>query len=86
MDGILYPASLVVLAVLIFFFYQNRNTVLMAVAIIIGIYIVYSQETGHTATDFKNEVIESIDGEAKDFSKSRGAEGFDEYKAQEAVE
>ncbi|MEA3331731.1 MAG: hypothetical protein U9Q29_08580 [Campylobacterota bacterium] len=85
MDGILYPASLVVLAILIYVFYQNRNSMLMFIAIVIGIYIIYSQETGHTATEFKNELIESIDGEAKDFSKSRGTEGYDANKAQEGV-
>ncbi|MCD6433286.1 MAG: hypothetical protein J7L21_04520 [Sulfurimonas sp.] len=85
MDGMLYPASLVVLAVLIFVFYQNRNSVLMLIAIVIGIYVVYSQETGHTATEFKNELIESIDGEAKDFSESRGTEGYDAKKAQEIM-
>ena len=85
MEGIIYPASLILLAILTFVFYQNRNTLLMLIAIVIGIYIVYSQETGNTATDFKNDLIESIDGEAKDFSETHGTEGYDASKAVQSV-
>ena len=77
MEGILYPASIILLAVLALVFYQNRNTLLMFIAIVIGIYIVYSQETGHTATEFKNDIVNSIDDSAKDFDKAHSNESFD---------
>ena len=77
MEGIIYPASVIFLAILAFVFYQNRNSLLMFIAIAIGIYIVYSQETGHTATEFKNEVIHSIDEKANDFDKEHSNKSFD---------
>jgi len=77
MDGIIYPASIIFLAILTFIFYQNRNTMLMFIAIAIGVYIVYSQETGHTATEFKNEVIHSIDDKAQEFDKEHSNKSFD---------
>ena len=85
MEGIMYPASLIFLAILIFVFYQNRNNLLMTVAIIIAAYIVYSQETGHTATDFKNEVINSIDEKADEFDKTHSNKSFDAQEANKEV-
>jgi len=83
MEGIIYPASIIFLAILAFVFYQGRNNVLMFIAIVIGVYIVYSQETGHTATEFKNGVIESIDSEAKEFDKAHSNKSFDMEDTQE---
>ena len=77
MEGIIYPASIIFLAVLAFVFYQNRNTLLMFIAIAVGVYIVYSQETGNTATDFKNEIINSIDDSAKEFDEAHSNKSFD---------
>jgi hypothetical protein len=77
MEGIIYPASIIFLAILAFVFYQGRNTLLMFITIVIGIYIVYSQETGHTATEFKNDVIESIDSKAKEFDEAHSNKSFD---------
>jgi len=51
----------------------------------IGIYIVYSHETGYTATDFRNETVKSLDESATEWAKERGTTGFDEKGAQEAV-
>jgi len=85
MEGIMYPASVIFLAILTFVFYQNRNTILMFVAMAIGIYIVYSQETGHTATDFKNEVIESIDEKADKFDKEHSNKSFDAKESEKSV-
>ena len=42
---------------------------MMLLMIAIGIYFIYSHETGYTATDYKNEVIDSIDKSARDFVK-----------------
>lgn len=70
MDGMLYPASLVLLAVLAFTFNQTHNTKLALIMIVIGIYVVYSHETGYTATDFKNEMVKSIDKSAADYNPS----------------
>ncbi len=77
MEGIIYPASIIFLVILAFVFYQGRNNMLMFIAIVIGIYIVYSQETGHTATEFKNDVVNSIDSEAKEFDKTHSNKSFD---------
>ncbi|WP_373035748.1 hypothetical protein [Sulfurimonas sp.] len=77
MDGILYPASLVLLILLAFTFNQSNNTVLALIMIIVGIYIVYSHETGETATDWKNNIVKSIDEEAQGFSEKRGLKGHD---------
>jgi len=85
MYGFMYPASLVLLALLAYTFNQSNNSKLALLMILIGIYIVYSHETGHTVTDWKNEMVESIDKSAEDFSSSRGAGGYDANKAKEAV-
>ncbi len=61
MDGFLYPASLILLALLAFTFNRTNNTFLAAIMIIIGIYVVYTHETGDSATDWKNDMVESLD-------------------------
>lgn len=85
MDGILYPASLVLLALLAFTFNQSDNTKLALLMIVIGIYIVYSHETGDSATSWKNKIVESIDEDAKDYSKSHDIKGYDADKVKESV-
>jgi len=77
MEGIIYPASLIFLAILVFIFYQGRNNLLMLISLGIGIYIVYSHETGNTATDFKNDIIKSIDNKAEEFDKTHSNKSFD---------
>lgn len=69
MDGWMYPLSLLIVALMAFTFYQNNSMKMMLLMLAIGVYIIYSHETGYTATDYKNEVIESIDKSAKDFVK-----------------
>ena len=85
MDGILYPASLLLLALLAFTFNQTNNSKLALMMILIGVYIVYSHETGRTATDFKNELVNDLGGSAEKFSKERGTGGYDETKARELL-
>ncbi|SMP86839.1 hypothetical protein SAMN06314019_1017 [Epsilonproteobacteria bacterium SCGC AD-311-C15] len=85
MDGFLYPASLILIVLLAFTFYRNNNTILMGLVLVIGVYIVFSHETGHTATEFRNDVIDSLDQSARDFSATHGAEGYDADKAKKAV-
>lgn len=85
MDGFVYPASLILIALLAFIFNRNNNNILMIVVLAIGVYIIYSHETGQTATDFKNEMIESIDESAGEYSRSRGVERFDVKKVEETV-
>lgn len=80
MDGLLYPISLLVVGLMAFAFYRGNSIKLMLFALAIGVYIVYSHETGHTATEYKNELIDSIDKSATEFSKDRGIEGYDESK------
>jgi len=85
MDGWLYPVSLVVVAVMAFMFFQNHNSKLALLMLALGIYIVYSHETGYTATDFKNETVKSLDESASEWAKEHGNEGYNEVNAQEAV-
>ncbi len=61
MEGMMYPISLAILAVLAFFFNQTNNSFIVLVLVMAGVYIVYSHETGNTATDFKNEIIQEAD-------------------------
>ena len=80
MDGMMYPISLLAIALMAFTFYQNNSIKMMVLILAIGGYIIYSHETGYNATEFKNEMIDSLDKSARDFSKSRGTEGYDETK------
>jgi len=80
-----YPISLLVVILLSYTFFQNNSTFLMILTIGIGIYIVYSHETGHTATEFKDSVIKSINDEAHDFSDKKGIHGYDEDKLEKSV-
>ena len=85
MNGIMYPISLIVIAILAFSFNRNNNTFLMMFVLAVGAYIIYSHETGHTATEFKNNMVQSINESAGNFSKKHGTEGFDAKKEEEAV-
>ena len=73
----LYPASLLLLAFLAFSFYKSRNMILSLIALSIGGYIIYSHETGYTATKFKDEMIESLDKSARGYSETHGTGGYD---------
>ncbi len=85
MDGMFYYLTLAVLGVLAYTFFQNHNEKLALLMLGIGIYIVYSHETGNTVTDFKNETVKSLDESASDWAKERGTDGFDEVGTQKAV-
>jgi biotin transporter BioY len=64
--SMLYPASLILIALLVFTFYRNNNTILLLIALSVGGYIIYSHETGYTATQFKDEMINSLDKSVRD--------------------
>ena len=81
----LYPASLLLLAFLTFTFYKSRNPILSLIALGIGIYIIYSHETGYTATKFKDEMIDSLDKSARGYSETHGTEGYDANKTASEV-
>ncbi|MDH4944870.1 hypothetical protein [Sulfurimonas sp. C5] len=70
MDTLLYLGPLVLLALLAFNFYQNNHPKLALLVILIGIYIVYSHETGHTAGEFSDELMKSAEKEADDIAKN----------------
>lgn len=80
MDGLLYPISLLVVALMAVAFYRGNSIKLMLFALAVGAYIIYSHETGHTATEYKNEVVDSINKSATEFAKDRNIEGYDESK------
>ncbi len=82
---LVYPASLAVLAILAFIFWQNHNMMLLIVVIAIASYLIYSHETGNTATGFKNEMVESINSNAEDYGDDRGIKKFDPDKSAEEV-
>lgn len=65
----MYPLSLLIVALMAFTFYRNNSMKMVLLSLAIGVYIIYSHETGYTATDYKNEVIDSIDKSAKEFVK-----------------
>jgi len=77
MEGLLYPLSLVLLVLAAFGFYQSNSTKLALLMVIVGIYIVYSNETGNTLTDFKDGVVNSIDKSANEFSESHKTKEYD---------
>ena len=85
MDGLLYPASLVLLAVLAFTFNQTNNSKLVLIVVAIAAYIVYTHETGNTATDFKNDMVKSMDESVGNYGERHGIDGLDEQKAKEAI-
>ena len=70
MDGYLYIGSLVLIVFTALMFYKNNNIKLMLLVLGIGVYIIYSHETGHTATEFKNTMVNSIDDSAVNFVDS----------------
>ena len=85
MDGLVFYGALIIVVLLVYTFYKNNNQKLALLTILIGVYIVYSNTTGHTATDYKNEMVESLNQSAEDFAKIHKTEGFDETKSQEAM-
>ena len=86
MEGIYYPISLLVLAVMAFSFNQTNNSKIALLMVLIGIYIVYSHETGNTVTEWKNDMVKSIDDSAGNFSEERGTGGYNETKSAELIE
>ena len=76
MDEMLYPISIILLVIFAFTFYKSNNTILAMILVVIGIYIIYSQETGHTATEFKNNMVDTVHdsteyGYSKDLSTGK---------------
>ena len=85
MDGFLYPFSLLFIAIMAFLLNRANHFMLMLIVLAAGVYIVYTHETGHTATDFKNEMVESLDKSARGYSETHGTEGYDANKSLETV-
>ena len=77
MDGTLYYFALLVIALIAFQLNRTNNTILMLIVLSIGAYIIYVHETGHTATDFKNEMVESLDESTRGYEKEQESEGLD---------
>lgn len=64
MDNYIYIGSIAVSVLAALMFYKSNNINLMLLMIGIGGYIIFSHETGHTATEFKNNMVKSIDNSA----------------------
>ena len=75
MEGWMYYGSLLVIALFIFSMTRTHNNLLALIALVVGVYIIYSHETGYTATDFRHEMVDTIDENAIDFSKSENRDG-----------
>ena len=74
MDGLLYYFSLAVIGIFIYIMTQHNSNGLALIALIIGIYIVYSHETGYTATDFRHDMVNTIDTNAVDYTNKTDIE------------
>ncbi|RLA69530.1 MAG: hypothetical protein DRG24_08315 [Epsilonproteobacteria bacterium] len=83
--SLIYPASLAIVGLLAFVLYQNNSTKLMLVVLAIGGYIIYSHETGHTATEFKNRAVDSIEESADKFSDRYDTDMYDADKADKNI-
>ncbi len=70
MDGILYPISLAVLALMAFGLLRNNKSFLAFAAVLVAVYIVYTHETGKSAADIRSD----IDKSAVDFIKKTANE------------
>ena len=82
MSTFLYIGIVLLLAAFAYNLYQHNNHKLAFLVIAIGVYIVYSQETGHTATEFKNELLQSVEEEVDDVANTYK---FDEEKIGKTV-
>jgi len=78
MDDITYYGSLALIASLAYMFFRNNSTFLLFIVLSIGAYIIYSNETGYTATEFKNSMVNSINEEAQDFTHKKGLDNYNE--------
>ena len=74
MEGWMYPASILLLALLAFSFFRSGNNIMAGLALVIGVYIIYSHETGYTATDFKKEMVDEIDKKADRYKSDLNSE------------
>jgi len=82
----MYLLSLLIIIVLAYFFFQHNNTLLLLITLAVGAYIIYSHETGHTATEYKNEIVNSINDEAQGFDDKKGIKRFDPGKMKEDMQ
>jgi len=57
----LYPATIVVLLILAYMQWQINSKKMMILILGVLGYIVYSHETGHTLTQFKDDSVQSFD-------------------------
>jgi hypothetical protein len=68
-SSLIYPVSLALIALVSFVLYQNNNIKLMLIILGIGAYIIYSHNTGHTMTELKQSIVESLDKSASEYQK-----------------
>ena len=68
MDGMMYYGALLLIAFFIFSMVRTNHGGMALIGLVVGVYLVYSHETGHTATEFKNDLVQKIDKEAPVFN------------------
>lgn len=85
MDGVLYFISLAALFFLAVTFYRSNNIKLMLLVLAVGVYMIYSHQNRNSLSKFKEDMIESIDKSARDFSKIKGIGESEGEKALELI-
>ena len=73
-SSMIYPASLAVIAILSFVLYQNNSIKMMLAILGIGAYLIYSHNTGHTMTELKDSIVNSLDESADKYQKDLASE------------
>ncbi|WP_345972327.1 hypothetical protein [Sulfurimonas diazotrophicus] len=57
----LYPATIVVLLILAYMQWQTNAKKTMVIVLVVLGYIVYSHETGHSLTEFREQAVDDFD-------------------------
>jgi hypothetical protein len=74
MDGWMYYGSLLMIGIFAFSMSRTHHNMLAFIALLVGAYLIYSHETGYTATDFRHEMVDKIDKETSDYDYSKNKE------------
>ncbi|UFS62101.1 hypothetical protein LOH54_10625 [Sulfurimonas sp. HSL-3221] len=57
----LYPGTIVVLLILAYMQWQTNSKKTMVLVLVVLGYIVYSHETGHSLTEFREQAVDDFD-------------------------
>ncbi len=85
MEGLMFPATLLFIGAVALMFYKSNSMLLMGITLAIGVYVIYSHNTGVTLTDYKNEALEAIDEEAGYTKEKKGIGSYDPQKQIDSI-